>query len=78
MNQEVQQQINETLEKVFADDSVFVQALVHKISQHVYRELQQTIASAGELDLYNYQSIEQQCTAHAAREIADRISWITQ
>jgi hypothetical protein len=76
--EQVQQQINDTLEKVFADDSVFVQALVKAITQEVYKELADSIKSAGDLDMYNFQSIEAQTAAHAAREIGERISWLVE
>jgi len=46
--------------------------------QEIYKEIADSIAGAGELDCYNFQSIEAQCSAYAARDIADRIKWLVE
>ena len=46
--------------------------------QEIYQELADSFKSAGELDLYSFQSIESQCSAHTARDLGDRISWLVE
>jgi hypothetical protein len=77
-NNEVQLMINETFIKVFDDNSETMIALRHSIKQEVYKEIADSLKSAGELDLYNFQSIEEQCSAHTARNLGDRVSWLVQ
>lgn len=75
---EVQQMINDTFIKVFDDNSETMITLRKVIRQEVYAELADSIAGAGEIDLYNFQSIEAQCSAHTARDIAERIKWLVE
>ena len=79
MNQnEIQQQINDTLVKALDPEGVIVQSIIKAACMSVYRELADTFKSAGELDHYNFSSIEAQCTAHTARELGDRIKWMVE
>lgn len=49
---------------------------IKQTTRFILTELADSFKSAGEIDLYNYQSIESQCTAHTARELGDRIGWL--
>ena len=59
-----------------------VEAMIAKAiqdaKQEIYRELVDSFESAGDLDHYNYQSIESICSAHTARELGDRIKWMVE
>ena len=55
-----------------------IEAAVKEATQATYRELADSFKGAGELDLYSYSSIEEQTTAHAARELGDRIGWLVE
>ena len=57
---------------------IMIDNAVHAAKQEVYREIADSLKSAGEMDMYNFQSIESQCTAHTARELGDRISWLVE
>jgi hypothetical protein len=76
LRKEVQAMINETLVSALDEKSIVVQTLARKIITQTFRELKESLESLGDLDHYNFQSIEAQCTAHAARDIADRIGWM--
>ena len=56
--------------KIWIADALKVQR------KEIYTELKESMTSLGYMDHYNFQSIEAQCTAHTARDLADRIGWL--
>ena len=56
---------------------IIARALVAE-RQEIYAELADSFKSAGEMSHYDFQSIEDQCTAHTARGLGDRISWLVE
>lgn len=49
-----------------------------QIAQEVYREISASLISAGERDLYNYDSIEEQCAKLGCAMAGDRIRWMVE
>ena len=61
------------------DEVLFlIEAAVKAAKQEIYAELADSFKSAGEMSHYDFQSIEDQCTAHTARGLGDRISWLVE